>query len=199
MECILFLPEYDEHFKEWGWDYQVSKLEKSLKHFEERGLALDIGAHVGIWTYNLQNHFDEVIAFEPQSENFECFNKNVDATIHNVALGSHEGDVKLENPLEDNSGGWEVREGKGITLKTLDSFNLKPDFIKIDVQGYELEVLKGSIETLKHTQALIIEVMNNASGKMIHNKKIEPFMNDHGFVIAEKIRKDHVYVRNYDN
>ena len=194
MSESIYLPSYDDHFKKWGWGYQKKKLDQALRHFDERGLALDIGAHVGIWTHNLQEHFNKVVAFEPQADNYRCLKKNVDVLAYNIALGSERQSVSLTNPLEGNSGGWEIAEGNTVEMRLLDDFNYKPDLIKIDVQGYELEVLKGAVETLKHTKALIIEVINRE-----YNADVEPFMNDHGFVIAQKIRKDHVYVRKHDN
>jgi len=42
--------------------------------------------------------------------------------------------------------------------RPLDSFRLSPDLIKIDVQGYELEVLKGGVETLAKAQAVVVEL-----------------------------------------
>jgi len=45
-----------------------------------------------------------------------------------------------------------------IDIKTLDSFNLQPDFIKIDVEGFEYQVLLGSATTINtHRPILLIE------------------------------------------
>jgi FkbM family methyltransferase len=52
--------------------------------------------------------------------------------------------------------------------KRLDEFNLSPYFIKIDVEGYELEVIKGGIETIKaHTPILLIEAINEETKRIL--------------------------------
>jgi len=54
----------------------------------------------------------------------------------------------------------EVRE-MTCPVKTLDSFDLQPYFVKIDVQGHELQVLQGGENTLKqHKPILLIEALN---------------------------------------
>ena len=38
---------------------------------------------------------------------------------------------------------------KSIPIKKIDNYNLKPDFIKIDAEGYEFEVIKGALKTIQ--------------------------------------------------
>jgi len=54
-----------------------------------------------------------------------------------------------------NSGLLKVKKFQ-IHIKTLDSFNLDCDFLKADVQGNELNTIKGAIETIKKSQPFII-------------------------------------------
>ena len=61
-------------------------------------------------------------------------------------------------------------EKKNISIKKLDNFNFKPDFIKIDTEGYEFEVIKGSLMTIKLSKPIILFEHNeiNISKKVLN-------------------------------
>ena len=56
-----------------------------------------------------------------------------------------------------------------IKIKILDDYNLKPDLIKIDVQGYEYEVILGSLETIKNSKPIIFIEINLESFDRVQN------------------------------
>ena len=154
------LPETDTHFKNAD-QYQIDVLRKSLKYVRDFRQAVDIGAHVGYWSKNLTKAFKEVVSFEPVKENFDCLMENApNIKAYNYALGAKHGLGTMINPKESNSGAWELREGAGIEIFPLDDFNLAPNFIKIDVQGSEKDVLLGAERTITvHKPVVVIEVM----------------------------------------
>ena len=96
--------------------------------------------------------------------NLELLRKNIEdnnltnVVIHPVGLGSKEGkaDFYIETPT--NAGTFRAREGNTYDIKTLDSFGIKFDFLKIDTQGMEEEVFKGAVEVLKSKPKLFFEV-----------------------------------------
>ena len=172
-----WLPNSDKHIAEKleeqspvnrGYDYQTQQrdyaLSFSLKYASRSKVAIDIGAHVGLWSVDMANHFKELICFEPVKLNKECLIKNLtDRNIKNYklygcALGARDGKINLSidndntgNPYVDQSGTYEV------DMKRLDSFGFKRvDFIKIDVEGYELEVLKGGEYTITSCKPIIV-------------------------------------------
>lgn len=147
--------------------YQLHKLRAAMAQqpMERRRVCLDIGAHVGLWSMHLARLFARVHAFEPVPHHADIFPHNVAAetvTLHRLALGRRRGTVSLAvSPA--SSGDSQVLEGQversgagapgdvwhGVEMRSLDSFGLaRVDFIKIDVEGYELPVVEGGRETL---------------------------------------------------
>lgn len=153
-------------------DFISMDIEKSGTFFEKGLLDLwkekfksgihfvDIGANIGNHSVFAQHFLDaEVVAFEPSPTNAAVLRENIgDECVHMVGLSSREGEMRLEenfaiiresNTFISNSGGTILREGRGIPVKTLDSFGLeKIDLIKIDVEGMEADVIRGATITL---------------------------------------------------
>lgn len=140
--------------------YQPVHQEMALKYCKEFRTAVDIGAHVGLWARGLTEKFQNVVCFEPCEEFAEILVKNAPkiGVVHRCALGEKEGFVKMElDP--NNTGATHVARGEegSIPMLPLDQFNLNDvDFVKIDVEGFELEVVKGGYETLKRNNPVII-------------------------------------------
>ena len=142
---------------------------------------IHIGAHYGeeISEY-IRNGIQDIVVFEPLKSNFEILEENLsdfNANIsgHQVALGNDEKMVTMyvsDNEQQSSSilkpklhlenhptvGFPGVEE---VEMKKLDSYMEETvgfNFINMDVQGYELEVLKGGSETLKHIDYVYCEV-----------------------------------------
>lgn len=154
----------DNYFNKWV--KQEGKLDhhtgflKFLQPFLG-GEMLDIGANIG--THSIfYAQFGHVHCFEPNPIAFECLKhnmRNTDATLYNLAVGSVEHNIQLTTPEEDNPGTTYTLLGGDIPVIPIDSLNLEQcNFIKIDVEGDELEVLRGATSTiLKYKPVMIIE------------------------------------------
>ena len=142
---------------------------------------LHIGAHYGqeIPDY-ISCGIQDIILFEPLNKNFEILEKqvsNLNANIvgHQVALGNDERTVTMYLSSNDQMSSSILKPKKHIQnhphvffqgteeveMKKLDSFLEETkghNFINIDVQGYELEVFKGGVETLKGIDYVYCEV-----------------------------------------
>jgi len=124
-------------------------------------LCLDIGANIGCISQALLDAGCSVEAFEPQPAVFELLVKNTPgATCHNIALGSTAGTAKM--PLVDyskkgNFGGLGIGSGNlEVEVRTLDSFEYtNVGLIKLDVEGFEEEVLRGAVETIARCKPII--------------------------------------------
>jgi FkbM family methyltransferase len=164
------LPASDRHFSKYLSTapkiegrrmYQAQHIQQSVQFCTARRTALDVGGHVGFWSYYLATAFAKVHAFEPNELFAQCFERNVRAkkvTLHRVALGETERKIALEVDPE-NTGATHVRPGAEgeIPMRRLDSFGFdEVDFIKIDVEGFELQVLEGARDTLARCRPVVI-------------------------------------------
>lgn len=169
-----WFPDQDTHFAEMLSKniqkgnrpvYQEPVRKASIQHCSHRGLALDIGANVGLWSKDLCEYFDQVIAFEPVAEFRDCLIKNVTSDnleIRACALGDQDTQINMIVTAE-NTGHSHVDTaslGSGsIPMYRLDSLHLpKIDYIKIDCEGYENTILRGAKETiLKYKPIIVVE------------------------------------------
>lgn len=158
-----WMPVADQHLERYlkaEGEYQRPHRLASIEACRQRRLALDIGAHIGLWSRELSAVFEEVIAFEPVEEFRQCFIKNVTAdnvSLFPFALGSSAGHVQLDNP-PGNSGMSHITKlcTDGVEMRTVDSFEFEMvDFVKIDVEGFELYVLEGARQTLTRCRPVV--------------------------------------------
>ena len=129
---------------------------------ERKGLVLDIGANIGNISQALIYAGHEVIAFEPQPKIAQLLKLNCpSAAVNTVALGSTNTIMqipKIDYSQRGNFGGVSIGSGIGlvIEIKTLDSYNFQNvSLIKIDVEGFEEEVLLGGVDTIARSKPII--------------------------------------------
>jgi FkbM family methyltransferase len=142
----------------------------------------DIGAHVGTWTLLAKSILPaaKVEAFEPLEAHCRAFEGAAadlsEVTLHRVALGrtNSSAPLRIASPSDASSflpiaetgarlGGLKEVDSVRSTVRRLDDFRRQhdiapPDLLKLDVQGFELEVLLGAEECLAQAKALIVEV-----------------------------------------
>lgn len=128
--------------------------------------VLDVGGNLGLYTVllsRLVGPAGRIISFEPDPDLFALLQKNCAANgcrnveAHNLALGREPARLKLrkmilnsgDNTLGTGGRGW-FRQEVEIQVAAVDALlpGIRPDLIKIDVQGWELEVLRGMEATL---------------------------------------------------
>ncbi|MEO6588949.1 MAG: FkbM family methyltransferase [Pyrinomonadaceae bacterium] len=167
-------PDRERHLLEWMVNpkarmglngrlaYQGKKQQTAIDLVpkDKRRRAIDVGAHVGLWSWNLSFWFKDVESFEPVPEHRECWQANLGArenlVLHPYALGDHVDMVAIHT--DASSTGDSRISGRGdVEMKMLDSFGFtEVDFIKIDCEGYEEFVLKGGVETIKEWKPVIV-------------------------------------------
>jgi FkbM family methyltransferase len=129
-------------------------------------VVVDAGANIGNHTVFFSKILKarEVWSFEVMRQTFSILERNVALNeltgvhLHNVGLGARDGRANLSRFKLSNIGGTEIAaaEDGSYPIVALDSFDLPAvDFIKIDVEGGQLEVLEGARETLKRCRPLL--------------------------------------------
>ena len=169
--------------------------------------VIHIGAHYGeeIPEY-LKNAIQNIVVFEPLSKNFDILEKNLvnlnaDIKGYQVALGSKK--QKATMFLSDNEAqsssilkpkvhlthhpNVKFEGVEEVDVEVLDDYNITDcNFINIDVQGYELEVFKGSSKTLNYVDYIYCEVNR---GEMYEGNAmiddIDEYLGTYGFERVE--------------
>lgn len=143
---------------------------------------IDVGANSGQFSKVASHHYPEakMDVFEPLPNLYpkvaKMFERNKNITTHNLALGNESGTIKfnqnefghISSILDISTDNVHYPKGKAsneinVEIKTLDSVSAYEQagkgksLLKLDVQGYELEVLKGGDKTLKNLDYILIE------------------------------------------
>jgi FkbM family methyltransferase len=199
----IYLPDAEAHMTTYlqqsGGVYQSKQLNRALQFVTNWKTAVDIGAHVGMWSKILVTKFDRVVAFEPMAPLRACLEKNVISPkiqVIPIALGNRHGAVSFDYD-ESHTGATHVKaQSTGmIPLGMLDDFQLKDvGFIKIDTEGFELPVLEGAKQTIIDCKPIII-VEDKLHGVKHYGQKpyaIIEFLESIGAQVMDRIIDDFV-------
>tara|TARA_B100000575_G_scaffold294166_1_gene308383 strand:+ start:3048 stop:3689 length:642 start_codon:yes stop_codon:yes gene_type:complete len=203
----LWVPSNDAQIEQWrekGHPYMqdtcLDKLIEWCKTNDKKfNHIVDIGAWCGTWTLSMQQYAKNIHCYEPNNLHYGCLARNITPCSHvesyNQAVGNEDGFVKLtEESATQNT---RVLLEKGETkINKLDSLGYKDvDFIKIDVEGLEMEVLKGAARTLDNVEYLMIELNGNSERYGSSKKDIKEHLKSLGFKILIKSWPDIVYTK----
>jgi len=172
----IFKRRYERHINETG----EAEL-PLLKQFVGRGdLCLDIGANLGTYAYELGRLTGYCVAFEPnpQLADLLCSLHLEGVEVRQLAIADSSGTAEFSVPpsrfghalgsLKRNSDGASGAGTYLVRTARVDDLGLETvRFIKIDVEGFEEEVIDGAIETIrrdKPTLLIEIEERQNAGG-----------------------------------
>ena len=173
--------------------YEVDLLRKIRPYLKEGMVYVDIGANIGNHTVFFSKicKAEKGYVFEPQRNIFEILKKNVlinglsgKTELHNVCLGKTEGTCDLTSFRIENYGATSFRESPlgSYPVVSLDSLNIpNVDFIKIDVEGAETDVLLGAEKTISRDNPIVwCEALDSKS-----LKRLIQFFKKHRYVYRE--------------
>jgi len=181
-----------------------------LLYFKDRTHALDIGANIGYVTSWMSLKWPHVSSFEPTPTTFECLELNCKSDtvdLYNIgisdkqgtlnfAVNNHKPDLnQIVTEFRSYKKGWDVLE---IPVNTVDSFDFDDiDFLKIDVEGHEYQVVNGAIKTIRNNRPLImleISYENKLKDKEItknHKQALDIVLNE-DYVVAKQFGYDYI-------
>ena len=197
---VFYLSHTEPTYLEEAGNGQQAQRDNSLKYVKRWRNALDIGANVGEWARPLAKKFDKVICFEPNPNFRNCFEKNINednVILHPYGLSTHahtaeqgQNDTHLNFVVGDTA----PRDGD-IECRSLDSFELTDvDYIKIDVDGFEIPVLQGAQETLRRNNPVInIEMKERKRPKIVEESR--RILRNLGYNRHSRVRSDEVWLK----
>ena len=203
----LWVPSTDAQIEEWRKKGEPHMQDKCLNQFtkwcdsqnKKFKTIVDVGAWCGTWSMVMQKYSKEIKCFEPNKTHFECLYRNLapfnHVKLYNKAIGNEIGFIKLSDDVASQNTRVLMEKGD-VAIATIDSMDLKNiDLLKIDVEGLEMEVLKGAEKTIETIQYIMIELNNNSKRYGSSNLEIEKYLKNLGFRILIKTWPDIVYYR----
>ncbi|MDA1284769.1 MAG: FkbM family methyltransferase [Proteobacteria bacterium] len=205
-----WLPKENQHFEGYFSKsiqvgdkrlYQPQHIDRCFHYIKNRKqTAINVGGHCGFWSFYLGGNFKKVYAFEPVEIFRECFKKNIpheNVELLPVALGNENGFVSMNVELE-NTGATHVSNKTDdlnkVELKKLDEYEFNDiDFIKIDVEGYENQVVLGAKETLLRNKPIIIVEQKGFSDRF-NETQFEAIdtLKSYGAKVIDQVVKDYI-------
>jgi len=172
---------------------QRAQRDDALTYVNQWRVCLDIGSNIGQWTRPLAKRFDSVVCFEPNPNFRECFNKNIQEK--NVLLWPYGLSDKEHKAKQDFNSTILQQEDGDIDCRTLDSFGLtNVDFVKIDVDGFEVPLLNGARETLtKNNPVINIEMKRDKRSDIVY--KCESILKELGYQFKKRTKSDEVWLK----
>jgi FkbM family methyltransferase len=159
----------ERKIREWAWPY--------ITNFRT---YIDIGASTGTTSSPFIDSFEKIYCFEPNPNSFKELSKFSELICHNYALGNtNEKKLLVMNTTTQNpehgslsdirTEGWDKTETYEVEIKRLDDFKFEfVDFIKIDTEQYELEVIQGALKIIKkHKPTIFFENKRGEADRVI--------------------------------
>lgn len=194
--------------------YYPDAIKRAMDYASGYNIAVDGGANVGLWSKIMAKKFKEVYAFEIDHETFACLQKNcVEENIYTFNYGlSNTKDKKLvvdgwnkksmgahlatdiKNKHLSGRARSKSRNNKMIVETiTVDDLNLQYlDFIKLDVEGHEAQVIQGAQETLLKFKPIVMIEYKPSLNKRYGNLDPAKLLNELGASGINKIGKNKV-------
>jgi FkbM family methyltransferase len=185
--------------------FQREHLLEAFKHVRAWEMAVDVGAHVGFWTRDMADRFMKVHAFEAASDTFRCLEMNMaefaNVDVHNVAVGPWHGSCKVceDETRAGNTGSrFIMPRGGSVAMVALDEFSLPAcDLLKVDVEGFEEQVLEGAMWTIDAHRPVIVMETDKKFARARYGTPddgAERFLRRLGYREVAHMRPDKVFV-----
>ena len=196
---------------------ELELIEFIKKHLSGKGVLLDCGAHMGVYSILLSKYFDKVFAFEAQRRTYFqlCGNLFVNevgnVTPINAGVTDNQNchqEKTLYVVSEDGGGSTFVkptdqkilREEK-VKMTAIDhtDYGLPVAMIKLDVEGYEYEAMLGGELTIKQYKPLILFESNPGEANTIKRQQIINFLTSMDYKVAQFDKFKNMFIAAVDS
>lgn len=194
---------------EWRWPagdeklvgvfHQCADIEVIMRHVDKRGVCVQAGGACGVWPLRFSQLFERVITFEPLRENYHCLKKNTSEASNidaiNAPLGNDSGRYSIHNDIHElkNFGaGYIVPDPKGTQAQLIDNLQLEAcDLIQLDIEGGELDALKGASLTISEFRPVIVLEEKRLNHVRRPKEEARLWLQDtFGYRLVESINRD---------
>ncbi len=178
--------------------YDYDDMRFIIDFLDDKDTFLDVGSNVGAYSLISAGICkSKTYCFEPNSKNYSKLLKNLEINAltnvfpFNLAISEKKGFMRFSSNLGPENYLLSTTEDSDIEVdlletRDLDSFTFisLPTFIKIDVEGHELSVLKGSNKILQCEELLgiLVEINGNQSRYGFEEDSIENYLNKYNFL-----------------
>ena len=152
--------------------FEERELDWLLPRLREDDVVWDVGANVGIYSVLMSKRVARVVAFEPVAATFERLQRNLDlndahnVTVVNAAMSDAPGEATMATMPGGAGGNHLTRGGEhgdvSVRVTTGDEYyggHGAPDVIKVDIEGFEPDFVRGAIGVIReHRPMLTLEV-----------------------------------------
>ena len=171
--------------------YEPDSTAVFLQHVRPGAVVFDIGAHVGYYSVlasHLAGATGKVFAFEPRPFNLKCLLRHRELNglpqlqAFDVCVGAKAASARFESRTGSGTGHLAADGDLSVTVISLDDWLREgrlapPDFVKIDVEGAEREVLSGAQEMLKSRRPKLLLSLHSVE----LNRWAQAHLRDHGY------------------
>ncbi len=186
-----------------GTFYEIDVLEKLQPYIKKNAVILDIGACIGNHSiyWALKANAKRIYSFEPVKETFRILKKNVELNnlndkikIFNIGLSDKKTNGSISFYNHNNIGSTRIKQNTdgNLLLNKLDNIKIEEntvDFVKIDVERHELEVLQGARETLiKYKPAIFVETFPDKK------PKVHEYLTNLGYRLEKSFSNNYLYI-----
>ena len=181
--------------------YRLDRFKYLMAFLQQAGqpfmAAVDAGAYIGDWTVMLAEHYQLVVAYEPNLSNFSYLRENTEhlknVRIKNLALSDERrmvGNVAPKGSLSN-----QVKPGGRLEAVPLDGQEVGDlSLLKVHVNGHEAEVIAGALHTLSvHRPAVFVVAKQNENvGSNI--ARVCEFLIPLGYELVWADKPDHLFL-----
>tara|TARA_Y100000592_G_scaffold99831_1_gene177397 strand:- start:1965 stop:2624 length:660 start_codon:yes stop_codon:yes gene_type:complete len=187
-----------------GGAHDVKVFSEILRYTNDqpKRVMVDVGANIGRWAKYFQKEYHQIFCFEPAHYNIECLKKNTEHDtniyVRTYGLGESRHKASLSVAVKDHLGSTMAKpDPKGeIDIQRLDDQNLPDlDLLKIDVEGFETEVLRGGENIIKEKKPLIAIERHAFNYNLLGKTKKEShlYLQSLGYEMMFKLTRDCIY------